>query len=234
MNENILIAGATGQTGRIIVQKLIDRGDRPRVLIRDQALVENLFGSHVQAMIGDVRQIESLLPAMDGIDTVISAIGSRTPVGKNCPKRVDYQGVANLVQTALDAGVRRFILISSISVTNLQHPMNCFGKILAYKLKGEDILRESGLDYLIIRPGGLKDTDGGKKSLILDQGDRIAGTISRSDVAALCLFALDYPDELRLTFEAVESDDESPQNLADCFSSLVRDETGVSLSPSSP
>jgi len=104
---------------------------------------------------------------------------------------------------------------------------------LEYKLKGEDILRESGLDYLIIRPGGLKDTEGGKKSLILDQGDQIMGTISRSDVAALCLFALDYPDELRLTFEAIESNNEGPQDLADCFSSLARDETGASLSASS-
>jgi nucleoside-diphosphate-sugar epimerase len=234
MDENILIVGATGQTGRIIVQKLIDRGEQPRVLVRDQALAENLFGSNAQAMIGDVRQIESLSPAMDGIDTVISAIGSRTPVGKNCPKRVDYQGVENLVQAALDAGVRRFILISSIAVTKPGHPMNCFGKVLAYKLKGEDALRNSSMDYLVIRPGGLKDTPGGKKSLILDQGDDIMGTISRSDVAALCLFALDYPGELRLTFEAVESEDENQQNLADCFSSLVKDETGTPLSESTP
>ncbi|MDF1520415.1 MAG: SDR family oxidoreductase [Brevefilum sp.] len=234
MNENILIVGATGKTGRIIVQKMLDRGDQPRVFVRDQALAENLFGGNVQAIIGDVRQNESLLPAMDGIDTVISAIGSRTPVGKNCPKRVDYQGVENMVQAAVDAGVRRFILISSIAVTKPGHPMNCFGKVLEYKLKGEDILRNSGMDYLVIRPGGLKDTAGGKKSLILDQGDHIMGTISRSDVAALCLFALDYPGELRLTFEAVESDDEGPQNLADYFSSLARDETGTSLSASMP
>ncbi|MDT8380897.1 MAG: SDR family oxidoreductase [Brevefilum sp.] len=234
MNENILIVGATGKTGRIIVQKMLDRGDQPRVFVRDQALAENLFGGNVQAIIGDVRQNESLLPAMDGIDTVISAIGSRTPVGKNCPKRVDYQGVENMVQAAVGAGVRRFILISSIAVTKPGHPMNCFGKVLEYKLKGEDILRNSGMDYLVIRPGGLKDTAGGKKSLILDQGDHIMGTISRSDVAALCLFALDYPGELRLTFEAVESDDEGPQNLADCFSSLIKDETGTTLSESTP
>jgi len=234
MNENILIVGATGKTGRILVQKLIDRGQQPRVLVRDQTLAENLFGSNIQAMIGDVRQIESLLPAMDGIDTVISAIGSRTPVGKNCPKRVDYQGVANLVQSALASGVRRFILISSIAVTQPGHPMNCFGKVLEYKLNGEDFLRNSGMDYLIIRPGGLKDTAGGKKSLILDQGDHIMGTISRSDVAELCLFALDCPGELRLTFEAVESDDEAPQKLEDCFSSLVKDETGTFLSESNP
>jgi uncharacterized protein YbjT (DUF2867 family) len=225
MTKKILIAGATGQTGRIIVQKLIERGEKPRILARDPALAENLFGQDVDVFTGDIRQIESLSPAMAGIDTVISAVGSRTPVGKNCPKRVDYQGVANLVQAALAAGVRRFILISSISVTNPQHPMNCFGKVLAYKLQGEDILRNSGMDYVILRPGGLKDTPGGQRPLILDQGDQIMGTISRSDVASLCLSALDSPGELRLTFEVIESDQEGPQDLENIFSSLVRDET---------
>jgi len=162
---------------------------------------------------------------MDGIETVISAIGTRTPVGKNCPKRVDYQGIANLVQAALAARVRRFILISSIAVTNQQHPMNCFGRVLAYKQKGEHVLRNSGMDYLIIRPGGLKDTAGGKKSLILDQGDHIMGTISRSDLAEMCLFGLDFPGELRHTFEVIESDVEGPQSFENRFSSLVRDKT---------
>ena len=225
MNEKILIAGATGRTGRIIVQKLLDRGEQPRALVRDQAHAEKLFGSDIHTNIGDVRQIESLLPTMDGIETVISSIGTKTPVGKNCPKRVDYQGVANLVQAAIAADVRRFILISSIAVTNWQHPMNCFGKVLTYKLKGEDVLRNSGMDYLIIRPGGLKDTAGGKKSLILDQGDHILGTISRSDLAEMCLFGLDFPGELRHTIEVIESDVEGPQNFENRFSSLVTDKT---------
>lgn len=226
MNEKILVAGATGRTGRIVVQKLIDRGEQLRVLVRDQDLAENLFGRDIHTHIGDVRQIESLLPAMDGIDTVISAIvGTRTPVGKNCPKRVDYQGVANLVQAALASDVRRFILISSIAVTKPGHPMNCFGRVLDYKLKGEDSLRNSGMDYLIIRPGGLKDTAGGKNNLILDQGDKIMDTISRSDVAEMCLLGLDFPGELRHTFEVIESDVEGPQNLEAIFASLVRDKT---------
>ena len=223
MKKEILVAGATGRTGRIIVQKLIHRGINPRILVRDTAVVENLFGDKAQAYLGDVREVGSLLPAMDGVDTVISAVGAGIPVGKNCPKRVDFQGVANMVEAARQSGVRRFILISSIAVTNPKHPMNCFGKVLDYKLKGENALRDSGMDYVIIRPGGLTDTPGGGKKLIFDQGDQLTGMISRSDLAETCLCVLDCPGEMRLTFEVIESETDGRANCGDIFSSLVLD-----------
>jgi uncharacterized protein YbjT (DUF2867 family) len=223
MDKNFLIAGATGKTGRIIVQMLLDRGDRPRILVRDQDLAQNIFGDQVDVYVGDVRQPESLLPAVSGVDILISAIGTRTPVGKNCPKRVDYEGVINLIQAARESGVQRFILISSISVTQPNHPMNCFGKILDWKLKGEDALRESGLSYAIIRPGGLVDSSESEKLLVFDQGDKILGTISRTALAETCLCAADYPHNLHITFEIIESEDYGIQRCSEIFSNLNMD-----------
>lgn len=223
MDKNLLIAGATGKTGRIIVQKLLDKGVRPRILVRNQDLAKNLFGDQVNVVVGDVRQPETLKTAMDGVDIVISAIGTRTPVGKNCPKRVDYQGVVNLVQAAQASNVKRFILISSISVTHVNHPMNCFGRILEWKLEGENELRESGLSYAIVRPGGLVDSSDGQKLLVLDQGDKILGTISRTALAETCLCAADYPENLHITFEIVESEEYGVQNCGEIFTSLKMD-----------
>lgn len=223
MNNKILIAGATGQTGRIIVQKLLDRNVRPRILVRDEFSAQKLFSHRVDTSLGDIRQIESLLPAMSDVDVIISAVGSRTPVGKNCPKRLDYEGVANLVQAARMSGVHRFILISSIAVTQANHPMNCFGKVLDWKLEGENALRKSGLDYAIIRPGGLVDTPGGQKSLVFDQGDKILGTISRSDLAEICLCVLDHPGNMHLTFEVIQSENEGSNKCGEIFSSLKMD-----------
>jgi len=223
MDKIFLIAGATGKTGQIIVNKLIERGLKPRILVRDKDLAENLFGEKVDLYVGDVRQPETLMPAMDGVDIVISAIGTRTPVGKNCPKRVDYQGVANLVQSAKASHVHRFILISSISVTHANHPMNCFGKILDWKLEGENVLRESGLSYAIVRPGGLVDGSENQKLLIFDQGDNILGTISRAALAETCLCAADFPNNLHLTFEVVESEEDGIQSCGEIFTSLEMD-----------
>jgi len=204
--NQILVAGATGRTGRIIVQKLLQRGLTPHVLARDLDAAQNRFGDDVIYHQGDVRALPTLLTAMTGMDAVISAIGSRAPVGSNCPKHVDYEGVANLIQAATFQQVMRFILISSIAVTHPEHPLNQFGKVLDWKLSGEQVLQESSLDYTIIRPGGLKDTPGGQNQLMVDQGDRIIGTISRADVAEVCLHALQYPECKSSTFEVIESD----------------------------
>ncbi len=223
MNNHILIAGATGRTGRIIVQKLLAQGKKPHLLVRDLSEAKALFGDSPIYFQSDVREPNTLSPAMTEVDTVISAIGTRTPVGKNCPKHVDYEGVANLVHVAKANGIRRFILISSIAVTRPDHPLNCFGRILDWKKKGEEVLRQSGLDYAIIRPGGLLNTPGGNCTLIVDQGDRLSGTISREDVAEICLMAAHYPQPLQVTFEVIQSEHPSKNVCMPALETLTMD-----------
>lgn len=221
MNHEIFVAGATGRTGRIIIQKLIHQGYTPHALVRDPAAARELLGDRVIYHQGDVREAKVLLQAMSGINAAISAIGTQIPVGKNCPKHVDYEGVANLVDAACQQKVERFILISSIAVTQPEHPLNCFGKVLTWKLEGEEHLRQSGLDYVIVRPGGLKDTPGGLRKLVFDQGDRLMGTISRADVAETCLYALQYPQPLCTTFEVIEADQKGKPDWENLFLSIA-------------
>jgi uncharacterized protein YbjT (DUF2867 family) len=206
MIKKILVAGATGRTGRLIIEKLLHQGIKPRALVRDLTEAQALWGDAVDCYPGDVRDTATLLPAASGMDALVSAIGASSPVGKNCPKRVDYEGVANLVEAAGASGVKRFILISSIAVTRPDHPMNCFGNILKWKFKGEEALRGSSMDYGIIRPGGLKDTPGGQRQLAFSQGDKVLGMVSRSDLAEISLQALQYSQSLRVTFEVIEAE----------------------------
>jgi uncharacterized protein YbjT (DUF2867 family) len=223
MNKAVLVAGATGRTGLIIVEKLINHGVSPHVLVRDIPNAKKLLGDKVIYHQGDVRDVKTLIEPLSGISSVVCAIGSKTPVGKNCPKHVDYEGVANLVHAASQGHVSRFILISSIAVTHPEHPLNCFGKVLDWKNKGEEVLRNSNLEYAIIRPGGLMDTPAGRSAIHLDQGDRIMGTISRADLASLILKVLLFPKPLRITFEAIETDQDEARNWDDRFSSLSPD-----------
>ncbi len=220
MGKNILVAGATGRTGRIIVRNLLRMGITPHVLVRDIGAAQKILGELVTYHRSDIRDLESLVPHFAGINTVISAIGTQTPVGKNCPKNVDYLGVVNLVKAAQTNRVERFVLISSIAVTHSEHPLNSFGNVLDWKLKGEETLRESGLRYTIIRPGGLVDKRNGKCGLIFDQGDRIMGTISRFAVAETCLNALQYPQFECTTFEVIESEKHGQPDWAELFQSL--------------
>ncbi len=223
MVNRVLIAGATGRTGRLIVDQLMVNGNLTHVLVRDLISARELFGEKVHYHVGDVRQIETLYPSMADVDVVISAVGTSTPVGKNCPKNVDYQGVANLVDAALNQDIKRFILVSSIAVTQTEHPLNRFGRVLDWKLKGEEVLRSSGLEYAIIRPGCLLDTPAGIRKLYFDQGDRLVGTVSRGDVALTCLNALQYQHVPHVTFEVFESENYGNNDWTSLFLSLTPD-----------
>jgi nucleoside-diphosphate-sugar epimerase len=224
MKNDILVAGAIGRTGQIIVQKLLGRGLEPRVLVRDPEEAKKRFGGNVPYHTGDVREIETLRPAMRGVAVVISAVGAHIPVGKNCPRRVDYEGVANQVHAAKISGVGHFILISSIAVTQPEHPLNQFGNILKWKWQGEQALRKSGLSYTIIRPGCLKELGGQRHQLSFHQGDQFLGTISREDLAETCLQALQYTRGWNVTFEVIENGCGRPSDWQGLFSTLSPDE----------
>ncbi|TVU33191.1 hypothetical protein EJB05_24979 [Eragrostis curvula] len=107
----------------------------------------------------------------------------------------------------------RFVHVSSAGVTRPERPgldlskqppavrLNKeLGSILTYKLKGEDLVRESGIPYTIVRPCALTEEPAGA-DLIFDQGDNITGKISREEVARICVAALSSPNAVGKTFE---------------------------------
>ena len=201
-----LVAGATGGTGRALVQNLLAQGYQVRALVRDAAQAQQVLGDDVDYHVGDVREIETLRAAMAGVDFVISAIGASRTDPENGPEAVDYGGVKNLVSAASDAGVQQFVLVSSIGVTQEDHYLNkSFNNILKWKFKGEEALRNSGLTYTIVRPGGLNNNPGNEQQLIFAQGDNSSGRIAREDVALICIEALQVPAARNKTFETYSS-----------------------------
>lgn len=206
MDKLILVAGSTGGVGQIVVQKLVARGLPVLALARNSEKASRIFGESVEIMLGDVCQPAMLATALQGVRFVVSALGTRSPVGPSSPKHIDYEGQCNLVAAAQEAGVEHFVMVSSIAVTRPYHPLNAFGKVLTWKSKGEACLRQSGIPYTIIRPGGLTDEAGGLSLLQFDQGDRLNGMISRADVAEVCVQALSYAAARNVTFEVIAGD----------------------------
>ncbi|HEX7973414.1 MAG TPA: SDR family oxidoreductase, partial [Anaerolineales bacterium] len=199
------------------------------LLVRDVAKARRLVGDRPTFLRGDVRRPETLEPVFTSVNGVICAIGSRDLQGEENPQVVDYQGVQNLVSAAVGTKARargvleHFVLVSSIAVTHPEHPLNQYGRVLDWKLKGEEALRASGLTYTIVRPGGLTDAPGGEHALLFDQGDRISGLISRADVAEVCVQALDEPKADNTTFEVIEAPGPASLNLSELFARLRPD-----------
>ncbi len=229
MTQPILIAGATGGVGQQLVGKLMAQNQVVRVLARDPAQARELFGDGLPVIEGDASEPISLPQAMIGARAVICTIRAKAPAGENSPEKVDYEGVRNLITAARNASIGRFVLVSSLGVTHPDYPMNNFGRVLEWKLKGENVLRTSGLNYTILRPGELTDDPGGMTALRIGQGDHISGgQISRSDVAALCLTALDDITTFHTTFEMIAEPGDPPQDLRDLFAALKTDrELGI-------
>ena len=129
----------------------------------------------------------------------------------------------------------QFILMSSAGVTRPNRPginleeeppavrMNeQLGGILTWKLRGEEVVKNSGLTYTIVRPCALTETPG-NKPLYAEQGDNLKGQVSRDAIAQLCLQALQLPEAVNKTFEVREEDKLGNTNWKELFTSLSQD-----------
>lgn len=225
--QTVLVAGATGQTGRHIVRQLQTSGYHVRALVRDRDQAKALLGPDAEFVVGDVRDPATVTAAMSGATAVISSIGARGRDGPDRPETIDYQGVRNLVDAAKAAKVRQFVLLSSRGVTWTDNPLNrMFGDVLIWKLKGEDYLRASGLAYTVVRPGLLLNEPGGQGALAFEQGDRKSTDqrlIPRADVADVCVQALKLTEARFRTFEVFSVEGAPVSDWKSMFAGLKAD-----------
>jgi uncharacterized protein YbjT (DUF2867 family) len=221
--NSVLVAGASGQTGQLVVAQLVAEGYAVRALVREPGKVAGSFPASAQLVAGDVKDPATLARAMAGMTYVISAVGAKSGQGPDRPEMIDYEGVRNLVEAARAAKVRQFVLVSSRAVTQEDNPLNrLFGDVLKWKLKGEDALRASGVPYTVVRPGGLTNKPGRQQTVFFDQGDRPGdqSTISRADVADVCVQALKYPEARNRTFETSTREGPPTTNWRELFAAL--------------
>ncbi len=225
----VLVAGATGRTGRLILEQLRkDPRFAIRPMARDVASARRNVSADYLWVEGDVTRPETLGRALAGVSLVLCAIGGTERSGPNSPEFVDFGGVRNLTDAARAAGVRQLVLESSMGVGSggglLGMLLNLIsGDALNWKAKGEAHLRASGVPYTIVRPGGLTNDPAGQTGLLLQQGDEGSGRIARGDVATVMIATLDNPDALRKTFEAFSDGSARRDTWRTQFSALKAD-----------
>lgn len=214
------VAGATGETGRRIIQELVQRQIPVCALVRDLDKAKEILPAEVDCVVGDVLQPDALRQAMAGCTVLLSATGASPSLNPTGPYSVDYVGTKHLVDAAKGCGIEHFVMVSSLCVSQLFHPLNLFWLILVWKQQAEAYLQQSGLPYTIVRPGGLKNEDNTDAIVMRGADTLFEGSIPRTKVAQVCVEALSQPEARNKIVEIVATADATPQPLADLFASI--------------
>jgi uncharacterized protein YbjT (DUF2867 family) len=226
-DDLVLVAGATGRTGRELVSVLLAKGYRVRAFVRNLDTARPKLGPDVEYAVGDVRQRETIDAALDGVTAMIVTIGASPYAPSNGPEFVDYGGVKTLAEAAADAKLRQYVLVSSAGVTQTDDHADFMNKsydnILIWKYKGEQAVRKGSVPYTIVRPGGLTQGAGGETALRFLQGDEIQGKVTRVDVAQVCVAALSLVEAQGKTFELFGGDGPASTDFRGQFAAVEAD-----------
>lgn len=201
----VLVLGATGGTGRLIVRAAVTtKGHSIVALVRSKASA-NLPG--VYMIEGDVRNEGTLTRALDGCDSVVSALG--TGMGF---RKVDLLAVSTraLVTAMTRNGVRRFVCVSALGVGDSRgHGGFVFDRLFQPLLlrhacrdkeSQEAAIRASSLDWVVVRPAMLtNDPARGSVRAVTDLAGIKGGKIARADVARFVVEQLTADTWLRQT-----------------------------------
>ncbi|MFT5252818.1 MAG: hypothetical protein ACI87N_001840 [Flavobacteriales bacterium] len=197
--KNVLVAGASGTTGRIIINLLkASKTYQPIAMVRKQDQKDHFEKQGVLTVLADLE--EDLSHAVKNADKIIFAAGSK---GKNIIG-VDQEGAKSLIDVAKDAGVEKFVMLSSMGADN-PAVSNDLEDYLRAKQNADDHLRSSGLNYSIVRPGHLTDEDGTGK-IQLKEKLKIEGSISRADVAKTLVETLGNDVKQKQIFEILSGE----------------------------
>ncbi len=144
----LLIVGATGTLGRQIARRALDEGYQVRCLVRNPRKAAFLKEWGAELVIGNVCTPSTLVPALEGVTAVIDAATARA-ADVSSFERVDWNGKVNLIRAAAEAKIDRFIFFSILGAENYPEV-----PLMEIKRCTELFLKESGLNYTILRPCG--------------------------------------------------------------------------------
>jgi len=198
----VVTAGGHGQIALLLERMLVDRGDVPVGLVRNPDHVSDLEQVGAEAVVLDLEHasVDEVARALAGADAVVFAAGGGPNSGPERKETVDKGAAILLANAAEMAGVRRYVMVSSMNADNADPDSDeVFQVYLRAKKAADDHLRASDLDWTIVRPGGLTAEAGTERVLAGEKLDR--GQIPRADVAATIVATLHTRDAIGKVFE---------------------------------
>lgn len=204
----IVIAGGHGKIAQRLTRLLVARGDTVVGLVRNPAHIEDLRSIGATPAVVDLERsaVDEVAEVVDGADAVVFAAGAGPGSGSARKDSMDRGGAALLADAAERAGVRRYVLVSSMGVLEPEAAEDeVFVTYLRAKAASEEDLRSRDLDWTVLRPGALTD-DPGTGHVLLEPRVPM-GSVTRDDVAAVIAGLLDEPSTIGLTLELVAGGD---------------------------
>ena len=219
MSQPVLVAGATGQLGRVIVQKLLATGVPVRALARNAAKLAPLGQAGAEVSAVDMLDLPRLTDACRGAGDIIATANNNMGKGATSPMRVDLTAYQNLCAAARNAGIRRIVFISFRGATPDE-----FVDIFRLKWLIEDAIKRSQMPYVILRPSAFTDiwvdellAAGIRKNgvaTIFGDGRHASNYISVNDVAEFAVRVAQKPDIVNEVIDIGGPSDKTLNDLA--------------------
>ena len=203
---DVLIVGANGKTGRLIIPLLLAAGHRPRAMIRAEGQSEDMLALGAEPVIGDLEA--PLADVVRGHAAVIFAAGSGSKTGPEKTIDVDQIGAIALIDACAAENCRRFVMLSAMATGAPERAPQKLHHYLTSKAIADAHLAASTLDATIVRPGYLSDDTATERIRIGENLGEVAdgGPISRADTAHILSACLDHLNTIGACFEALAGD----------------------------
>ena len=202
----VAIAGGHGQIALRLAKIMSERGDEVVALIRNPDHADEVRSAGAEPAVVDLEHAseDEVANAINGSDAVVFAAGAGPGSGSERKETMDYGGAVKLIAAAKQAGVGRYVIVSSMGANPSATGDDTFSVYLSAKGRADDAVRASGLDATVIRPGGLTNDAGTGRVRLGEKLPR--GQVTRDDVAAVLVAVLDSPSTIGRTADLIGGD----------------------------
>ena len=202
----VAIAGGHGQIALRLAKIMSERGDEVVALIRNPDHADEVRDAGAEPALVDLEHAseDEVANAINGSDAVVFAAGAGPGSGSERKETMDYGGAVKLIAAAKQAGVGRYVIVSSMGANPNATGDDTFSVYLRAKGRADDAVRASGLDATVVRPGGLTNDAGTGRVRLGESLPR--GQVPRDDVAAVLVAVLDSPSTIGRTADLIGGD----------------------------
>jgi uncharacterized protein YbjT (DUF2867 family) len=203
----VAIIGAHGKVAQQLMRVLYDRGDEFVGVVRNEEHADDVYRLGGEGALVDIEKAEAseLAAAISGCDAVVFTAGAGAGSGIERKRTVDYGGSVKAQEAAAQAGIQRFVQVSAWGVDAPVDDADPVWKAYVEAKRDADAaLRESTLDWTILRPGGLTTEEGTGRVTLGESVPR--GSIAREDVATLIAVALAEAGSIGKQWEVIGGD----------------------------
>jgi uncharacterized protein YbjT (DUF2867 family) len=197
---NVVIVGGHGKVALRLEKLLADRGDSPRGIIRATDQANDLEAIGAEPIVLDIENVDDIADALAGANAVVFSAGAGPGSGPGRKRTVDYGGAVKLADGAASRGIRRYLMVSAIGANRPERWTDQMRPYHEAKADADEYVRDSGLDFTIVRPGRLTDDPGTGQVRVAETLEG-GGSVTREDVAAVLAECLTAENTIGKSFD---------------------------------